>query len=150
MPTQPDIQQIQSNSNLYEQALSLRFQTFYEAYDLPWSVLFDEHEQNSTHLGLTDANNDLLAYGRLTQLDHEHFKISQMVVRPDDQHKGYGSALLIELMNRATRQHAQSIMLNARLTATGLYEKRGFKSEGQPFLSATTTVPHIRMIYHID
>ena len=47
----------------------------------------------------------------------------------------------------AQAKGARTIMLNARLTAIGFYEKHGFCQVGEIYDSTLTGVPHIKMVY---
>ncbi|WP_028025325.1 GNAT family N-acetyltransferase [Enterovibrio calviensis] len=139
--------QLQTTDDLYKEALELRYDLFFREPKLPPSILFDSLEAQSFHLAM--ANEDgLLAYGRLSEVQPNEFKISQMVVRPDRQGKGLGSAVLSELIQIATKHNATAISLNARLHAVPMYEKYGFETVGDTFIAASTGVPHTKMLKH--
>lgn len=135
---------IDPQSPYYEAALSLRYRLFFQEHDLPWSILFDDKEATSTHLALIDGEN-LVAYGRLSSDADMNFQISQMVVDPKHQGRGYGTEVLERLIALTREMHGNSIFLNARISAIAFYEKMGFIAFGEPFKSKSTQVEHIKM-----
>ncbi len=137
------------DSPLYQEALELRYRLFFQEHGLPRTVLMDEHEEPSVHLGPVDEDR-LVASGRLTHLGQGTVRLSQILVRPEEQGKGHGRQILAALVQRAQADGAKQIHLNARTTATGLYRKLGFRPNGAPFLSQNTGVPHLPMIYIPD
>ncbi|MDD1794541.1 GNAT family N-acetyltransferase [Enterovibrio sp. ZSDZ42] len=139
--------QLQTTDDLYQDALALRYDLFFREPKLPRSILFDSLEAQSFHLAMTNEEG-LLAYGRLSEEQPHAFKISQMVVRPDMQGKGLGSAVLNELIQLAAKHNAKEISLNARLHAVPMYEKYGFETIGDTFIAASTGVPHTKMLKH--
>ncbi|USH05177.1 GNAT family N-acetyltransferase [Grimontia kaedaensis] len=135
---------LDKDSEHYQQALSLRYALFFEEAGLPWEVLFDSDEESSLHLGAI-YHGELLAYGRLTKRDDSIMQISQMVVSPDHQRKGLGEAILSRLIVHAKKHLTKNIILNARLHATPLYGKLGFKKAGEVYVSTKTGIEHIQM-----
>ena len=73
-----------------------------------------------------------------------------MVVSPMHQGQGFGTQLLSKLIQIAQKEGANTIMLNARITAVALYQKQGFKEIGKVYNSTSTNVLHIKMVYHAN
>ena len=73
------------------------------------------------------------------------YQVCQMVVRPEYQGQNLGREILLFLIKIAKQDKAIALTLNARLTAVCFYQKLGFKTEGEPFPSDITGVPHIEM-----
>lgn len=143
-----DICKLIIGSPLYVQALALRYVQFFQPHNLPREILIDEHENKSTHIAIVqDAA--LIAYGRVTDVGEDIYQLSQIVVSPEQQRKGYGSMILNELIKQAKIYGATQIILNARTTATALYTKAGFIESGEIFLSKHTGLPHIQMLYKL-
>ena len=138
--------ELNMGSELYNDALDLRYDLFFKKHKLPREILIDEYESRSKHIVLV-RDESLIAYGRLTKIDQEICRISQVVVKPAEQGKGYGTKILHELVKQAEKSGCEKITLNARATAMQLYEKLGFTSNGQEFLSKSTGVPHVQMLY---
>ena len=141
------INEIQQDNVLYGQVLALRYQLFFKEHNLPWEILNDEKEGNSTHITISHES-DFIAYGRLSALGNGEFQISQMVVSPNRQSQGYGTKLLLKLIQVAKSEGAKTIVLNARTSAKSLYMKQGFYSEGLVYDSLSTGAPHIKMVHN--
>ncbi len=142
------IEKISSEHELYENAVELRYRLFFKDFDLPIKIVFDELERSSQHFVLTLQGN-LIAYGRLSKLEEAEFKISQVVVEPEMQRKGYGKELLAFIIKVAKDLGAKSLLLNSQKFATRLYESLGFAEIGDVYYSKTTGLPHIKMIMSI-
>jgi predicted GNAT family N-acyltransferase len=138
--------ELKIRSDLYHQALDLRYELFFRGHNLPREILIDEYEEASKHIVIVD-DESLIAYGRLTDLGEGIYRLSQIVVKPQEQGKGYGSMILKALVERVKNDGGKKIILNASTTATALYEKHGFRSNGEVFLSKSTGVPHVQMFY---
>lgn len=121
-----DIAEIHFGDNLYHAAKALRYKLFFEEHGSPKEVLNDSQEIKSTHIAMSSGH-ELIAYGRLTEITPTEFQISQLVVSPSFQKRGYGTQLLIYLMKLCRQKNASYIVLNARTNSVGLYEKQGFK-----------------------
>lgn len=146
MVTSMKINEIKKDSVLYEQALALRYGLFFKEHNLSPDILDDGKENDSTHIAIY-IEDQLIAYGRLFQVEQEEFQISQMVVSPKYQSQGYGTTLLIEIVKNAKDKGAKKITLNARITAINLYKKQGFKVIGGVYKSNITGISHIKMAY---
>lgn len=136
---------LETNDDLYKEALDLRYELFFSEQGLPREILFDALEKDSIHIAIV-AKNLLCAYGRLSEERPHIFKISQMVVRPHMQRQGLGTKVLTKLTNVALENGAKEIYLNARLQAVTMYEKLGFEITGATFVSKNTEVPHVKMV----
>ncbi|MEI8609138.1 GNAT family N-acetyltransferase [Enterovibrio sp. Hal110] len=132
------------DESLYQEALDLRFNLFFEPANLPRDVLFDDNETRSKHLALTQ-DGALLAYLRLTEASDKHFQLSQMVVTPKHQGKGLGRRLVTEAIQYLRARSATDVTLSARLHAIRLYTSVGFVVSGNVYLSKRTGVEHINM-----
>jgi len=140
------VDELKIGSKHYKEALELRYELFFQKHDLPKNILFDEHENASRHIAII-CNASLIAYGRLTNLSEGTYQLSQIVVKPQEQRKGYGTIILKKLVEFAENNGGEKVILNARTTATELYKKQGFKNTGEEFLSKSTGVPHVQMLY---
>jgi len=142
-----NIGEIKKGDTLYKKAFELRFLLFFKNHNLPKEIINDEKEDKSTHIAISNKN-EIIAYGRLTELNNNEFQISQMVVSPNHQYQGYGKRLLLEIMQIARNKGSKNIILNARNTAASFYKKSGFHQVGQVYNSQSTGVPHTKMVYH--
>ena len=130
----------------YYQAASLRYRLFFQEHAIPFASLFDAREKRDWHLVVTtDSDNQVLAYGRLSQKTSDLFQIYQMVVEPDYQKQGLGTQILQTLVELAIAEGAKKLILHARVSKIDFYRRFGFKPVGEIFPSPSTGVPHITM-----
>jgi len=146
MPKTNMIYEIKPGNKYYHQAFNLRYSVFFQEHGLPESVVKDRFESSSRHFVIIE-NESVSAYGRLTKVDSEVYKISQMVVRKEKQKMGFGSTLLKYLVNIAHKNGGRSVILNARVSFIPFYQKHGFSTSGTIFQSESTQLPHQLMIY---
>ncbi len=133
----------------YRAAFELRYSIFFKPFDLAKDVTADELESVSTHIVVTERN-QVIAYGRLSPLRKDEYRISQIVVTPTQRRRGISKILLKRLEVEGRRRGAALLRLNAQLTAVGLYEIFGFKQTGEPYTVKLTGVDHIKMFKELD
>ena len=135
---------IEPENIIYQQALDLRYELFFEEFKLPKSIVIDDLEEHSEHFVIQEGN-ALIAYGRLTNLGFKAYKISQVVVQPAMQRKGHGTKLLKKMLSHATKVGATRVELNSQVSAKGIYAHLGFTEVGDVYPSKTTGLPHVKM-----
>ena len=140
------VREIRLGDKYYQQAFNLRYSLFFQKYGLPKTVIEDKFEYKSRHFAII-KNNYVIAYGRLTKIENEVYKMSQIAVRKDMQKKGFGSTILNHLIDIAGEYGGIKIILNARIPFIEFYQKHGFSKSGEIFLSQSTGLPHQPMIY---
>lgn len=119
-------------------------------YDLlrkPLGLSFDpkelEKEKDDVLIGAFE-DEKMLGCCLLTVVDAQTLRLRQMAVSNNLQGKGIGRALMIFAENIARDMGYRTLMMHARVTATGFYEKLGyFKKDGQ-FIEIT--IPHVIMV----
>ncbi len=148
MPNTNIVHEIRLDDEYYHQAFNLRYSLFFQEYGLPVSIVRDEFESCSRHFAIIE-NDLVIAYARLTKMEDEVYKISQMAVREKKQSMGFGSILLKHLINIAEINSGSEIILNARISFIKFYQKHGFSISGTIFLSESTQLPHQPMIYRL-
>ncbi|QDS96810.1 GNAT family N-acetyltransferase [Adhaeretor mobilis] len=130
-------------------------------YDLRWRMLRapwaqprgserDElDDADVSHMAAWDESGRLLGVGRLQLNTRSEAQIRFMAVEEDCQRQGVGQALVRRLEQIAREQGATSIILNARSTVTGFYERLGYTVVAQGVAmfedSPTGPVEHTRM-----
>lgn len=106
-------------------------------YDLRWRVLrepwtqarttgHDQREAEAIHLGCW-AGGRLLGVGRLHFNSPAEAQVRFMAVEPGWEGRGIGGALLEELEHRALAAGAERMVLDARESARGFYERHGYR-----------------------
>jgi len=136
------LKQIDYGSPEYEKMLRLR----YDLLRKPLGLSFDpgelEKEKDDVLMGAFEDGR-LLGCCLLTRVDDKTVRLRQMAVPNNLQGKGIGRALMIFAENIARDMGYQTLMMHARISAIGFYEKLGYtKNEGQ-FIEVT--IPHVVM-----
>jgi len=128
---------------------------FQDYYELRWRILRQPHNQprGSEKDDLEELSIHLMAYyvgqipaavGRTHFNSQSEAQIRFMAVDPYYQNAGIGSSLLADLEKRAKTRGARYIVLNSRETATGFYERNGYKRTGEAGI-LFGSIRHIRM-----
>jgi len=112
----------------------------------PLGLSFNEEdlakEKDDILLGAFE-DDQLVACCILTRVSEETCKLRQMAVHEKMQRNGIGAALMHFAENVARDAGFKSMIMNARKTAQGFYEKLGYKADGNEFIEVT--IPHYEM-----
>jgi N-acetylglutamate synthase-like GNAT family acetyltransferase len=79
----------------------------------------------------------------LTKVDETTVRLRQMAVPNSMQGKGIGKALMIFAENIARDLGYKTLIMHARKTAIGFYERLGYSTKGNEFVEVT--LPHFVM-----
>jgi len=90
----------------------------------------DELEPQAYHRMLIDADEQIVAVGRMHFSGSDEAQIRYMAVAPEYQGLGLGKQLLEELTQVAQVNGAKLVTLNARESAVAFYERLGFQNLG--------------------
>lgn len=133
---------IDHGSKEYTQMVELR----YNLLRKPLRLQFDEEELNrekdDIHIGCFEDDH-LEGCCLLTQTDPSTVRLRQMVVISGLQGKGIGRVLLQFAENIARDRGYKKILMHARKSAVGFYEKLGYNVVGDEF--EEVTIPHYVM-----
>jgi N-acetylglutamate synthase-like GNAT family acetyltransferase len=136
------LKQIDYGSPEYEKMLRLRYDLLRKPLGLSFDPRELEKEKDDVLMGAFEDER-LLGCCLLTKMDAKTVRLRQMAVPNNLQGKGIGRALMIFAENIARDMGYQTLMMHARITATGFYEKMGYvKNDGQ-FIEVT--IPHVVM-----
>ncbi len=136
------LKQIDYGSPEYEKMLRLRYDLLRKPLGLSFDPRELEKEKDDVLMGAFEDDR-LLGCCLLTKMDPQTVRLRQMAVPNNLQGKGIGRALMIFAENIARDMGYQTLMMHARITATGFYEKMGYvKNDGQ-FIEVT--IPHVVM-----
>jgi hypothetical protein len=69
----------------------------------------------------------------LTRVDGQAVRMRQVAVDESRQRSGIGTALVAAAEQAARDMGYAQIVLHARMSAAGFYEKLGYEREGEPF-----------------
>lgn len=142
------VEEITVTSQLYKAAMELRYTLFFKSYNLSKSVTADELEPISFHIVITEGK-ELLAYGRLSPLESEIFRISQIVVPKKHRNKGYASTLVGKLIELGISKGGKIFQLNSQLSVKELYLRLGFRVVSDAYIVKLTGIEHVKMEYHL-
>ena len=112
----------------------------------PLGLTFDEaeleKEKEDILMGAFEDDR-LLGCCLLTRVDAITVRLRQMAVPNNMQGKGVGRALMIFAENIARDLGYKKLIMHARVTALGFYEKLGYTTNGKEFVEVT--IPHYIM-----
>ena len=136
------IKQIDHGTKEYQQMVELRN----EILRKPLGLVFDPEElarENEDILIAAFEEDKMLGCCLLTKVDSQCVRLRQMAVQNNLQGKGIGSAMMNYAENVARDAGYNKVIMDARKTAIGFYEKLGYKVTGNEF--EEITVHHLIM-----
>jgi len=130
----------------YDAILELRYITLREPLGLQFTECELAREEGSYHLGVW-ANTELAGCVVLTPSSDEQIQLRQCVVREALRGQGHGKLLVRYAESLAQEKQFREIVMHARISAMGFYEKLGYEIAGDPFIELT--IPHVTMRKHL-
>ena len=140
--TEIEIKEINHKAVEYEQLLHFRNRLLRQPLGLD---LFQEDlsEDTKDYIIVALRGNKIVGCVMLQPKDEHVVKLRQMATAEDFQGKGLGKILVNNAEETALEYGFKEIILHARLTAKGFYEKLGYEPYGEIFTEVT--IPHIAM-----
>ena len=126
----------------YKQMVALRNEILRKPLGLNFSQEELDREKDDVLMGAFE-DDKLLGCCLLTKIDSTKVRLRQMAVPNSMQGKGIGKALMIFAENIARDLGYKVLLMHARKTATGFYQKLGYNISGNEFVEVT--VPHFVM-----
>lgn len=114
----------------FERYYQLRWQILRKPWDQPLGSERDGLEQESIHRMIIDANDNVLAVGRLEKSSQFSGQIRFMAVNTKTQGQGLGQQIIVALEHQAQKLGITEVTLNAREDAIGFYQKLGYSLQG--------------------
>ena len=133
------LKQIDHGSREYNQIIQLRFSVMREPLGLGFTKEELDKEKDNIHIGAFE-DEELLGCCMLTKVSNDTLQLRQMAVKNNLQRKGIGGSILSFAENLTRDRGYKTIMMHARDTAVGFYEKFGYKVKGDPFTEIN--LPH--------
>lgn len=133
---------IDHGSEEYRRMVDLRREVLRKPLGLEFTPEELEAEREDVLVGAFDEER-ILACCLLKAVDGRTCKLRQMAVHGSQQGKGVGASLLHFAENVARDRGFATMVMNARKTAVGFYEKLGYTASGEEF--SEVTIPHFRM-----
>ena len=130
------IKQIDHGTKEYKQMVDLRN----EILRRPLGLLFEdeelEREKDDILIGAFEEDK-MLGCCLLTKIDNKSVRLRQMAVQNNLQGKGIGATMMNFAENVARDAGYKLMVMHARKTAIGFYEKLGYKVTGKEFEEIT-------------
>jgi len=133
-------------SKEYQQMVDLRYQIMRKPLGLNFKPEDLAQEKDDILIGCYD-DDKMEGCCLLTEIDKTTVKLRQMAVLSGLQGKGVGRVLMIFAENIARDRGYQKLVMHARKTAVGFYEKLGYKICSDEF--EEVTIPHYVMEKHL-
>lgn len=136
------IKQIDHGSKEYGQMINLRHAVLRKPLNLTFEEDELDREKNDVLIGAFDEDT-ILGCCLLTRVDKDCVRLRQMAVQNNLQGKGIGAAMMNFTENIARDMGYRKLIMHARKTAIGFYEKLGYKVNGKEF--EEISLPHFIM-----
>jgi len=129
-------------SELYDEVTELRRALLRRPLGLDFTADELAREKADTHLAALEGRRVVGAL-LLRKVDQRTARIMRMAVAPDRQGRSIGRSLVERAEGLARRRGFETMMMHARETAVGFYERCGYRTVGEYFLEQG--IPHVRM-----
>jgi predicted GNAT family N-acyltransferase len=136
------LKQIDHGTKEYQQMVKLRIDILRQPLGLTFSEDELAREKEDILIGAFD-DDDMLACCLMTKVDNKCLRLRQMAVQNNLQGKGIGASMMHFAEIVARDKGYKKLIMHARVTAMGFYEKLGYKSVGDEFIEVT--IPHYVM-----
>lgn len=136
------LKQIDHGTKEYRQMISLRMEILRKPLHLTFQTEELDREKDDILIGAFDEVK-ILGCCLLTKVDNECIRLRQMAVQNNFQRKGIGVAIMNFAENIARDMGYRKIIMHARKSAIGFYEKLDYKVTGKEF--EEISLPHFIM-----
>lgn len=126
------LKQIDHGSKEYQQMVQLRLEILRKPLGLSFTKDELDKEKNDILIGAFDED-QMLGCCILTKIDDCCIRLRQMAVQKKLQGKGIGESIISFAENIARDKGYKILMMHARDTAIGFYEKFGYTIKGEQF-----------------
>jgi len=133
------LKQIEYGSTAYHDMVQLRLKLLRKPLGMQFTA--DELDTDRDDILIASyEEEELLGCCMLKPVNQEQIRLRQMAVRDDQQHKGIGASIIAFAENIARDKGFRYIIMHARDTAIGFYEKFGYQIDGDGFTEVN--LPH--------
>ena len=133
------LKQIDHGTKEYLQMVNLRNEILRKPLGLSFTPEELAKEKEDILIGAFD-DEDMLACCMLTKAENHCLRVRQMAVQNNLQGKGIGASMMNFAEIVARDKGYKKLVMHARVTAVGFYEKLGYKVVGDEFIEVT--IPH--------
>lgn len=135
-----EVREIEPGTPEYEQAADVRYDALYREWGLSRALIADTDGRTYRHVAVFDGP-VLVGYARIW-LEGTESRIFQVSVAPHRQGQGIG-ALLVSALERIARDAGRGeVELHARSHVVTFYQRLGYETEGEEFISGRAHTPH--------
>lgn len=132
---------IEESWNRFDEVLALIYEVLYKDFGV--QERSDWHPPGGVYVvALTDAEKVVGVARLLGDPGDAERRLRQVAVHPGAWGTGIGRALVTELERVAISEGSSEVVLNARDSAIGFYERLGYRVDGDLFVSEMTRLPH--------
>jgi N-acetylglutamate synthase-like GNAT family acetyltransferase len=133
------LKQIDHGSKEYSQMIQLRQAILRDPLGLQFTN--EELEEEKDHILIAAyEDEDMLGCCMLKKLDSHTLQLRQMAVKDNLQRKGIGASIMSFAENLSRDKGYKKIIMHARDSAIGFYERCGYKKKGDQFIEIN--LPH--------
>jgi predicted GNAT family N-acyltransferase len=136
------LKQIDHGSKEYLQMVKLRNDILRQPLGLSFNPDELAQEKEDILIGAFD-DDEMLACCLMTKMDDKCLRLRQMAVQNNLQGKGIGASMMNFAEIVARDKGYKKLVMHARKTVMGFYEKLGYKPVGDEFIEVT--IPHYVM-----
>lgn len=136
------LKQIDHGTEEYLQMVKLRDEILRKPLGLSLTPDELQREKEDILIGAFDEDK-MLACCMLTKANSDSLRLRQMAVQNNLQGKGIGASMMNFAENITRDKGYKKLIMHARETAVGFYEKLGYKVTGERFMEVT--IPHFIM-----
>ncbi len=133
------LKQIYHGSTDYDQMVKLRYEIMRKPLGLTFTEEELQREKDDILIGAFE-DDKIIGCCLLTKIDSMCTKMRQMAVQKNRQGLGIGESMMQFAENIARDRGFKSIMMHARETAIGFYERYGYRTRGDEFIEVN--IPH--------
>ncbi len=126
------LKQLYHGSKEYQQMVQLRFEVMRKPLGLSFSDEELKAEKDDILIGSFD-DDEIIGCCILTKVNNQCTRLRQMAVQKNMQGMGIGESIMAFAETIARDKGFKILMMHARDTAIGFYEKHGFKIKGDVF-----------------
>lgn len=138
-----DLVTIDFATDLYYKTLELRNNYLRKPIGLTLSESDTQNEDKQLHFGVM-IEQQLISCAVIKPVDTRIAKLRQMLVIPAFQGAGVGRFLAKQIEHSIMQLGFGEVHANARVSASGFYNKLGYFQQGLPFIEVG--IPHIMMV----
>lgn len=133
------LKQIYHGSKDYEKMVQLRYEVMRKPLGLGFTEEELSKEKEDILIGAFE-DDEIIGCCLLTKIDSNCTRLRQMAVQKNHQGLGIGESMMQFAENIARDRGFRQIMMHARETAIGFYERYGYKTKGEEFIEVN--IPH--------